>query len=138
MNANDHVNEFIGILDNHLSNLSLCNVNSFVFLDSNVNLLKINHNTYSQLYLETIYSNGFLQIIGKATRIDGNTYSLIDHILVKTNDQISKSGTLLTDFSDHFTNFWCTVKINPVKGMHPILYISVTCRPLTLKILRKA
>jgi hypothetical protein len=116
-NANDHLNEFIEILDNHLSNLSLCNANTYVFLDSNINLLKVNHSTNCQLYLETVYSNGFSQIIGKATRIDGNTYLLIDHILVKSNDVISKSGTLITDFSDHFTNFCCVKK--PCKNNSP-------------------
>jgi hypothetical protein len=85
--------------------VSLCNAYTYVFLDANINLLKVNHSTNCQLYLETVYSNGFSQIIGKATRIDGNTFSLIDHILVKSNDVISKSGTLITDFSDHFTNY---------------------------------
>jgi hypothetical protein len=114
LNNNDHVSEFISILDNHLSNLTLSDMNTYVFTDSNVNLLKINHNVNIQLYLETIFSNGYSQVIGKATRIDGNSYSLIDQILVKTNDNIVKCGTLLTDISDHFMNFISIKK--PVKS----------------------
>jgi hypothetical protein len=70
---NEHVNNFISHFDIHLSNLSLCNKDTYVFMDSNINLLNINHNTLTQLYLETMYSNGFSQIVGKATRIQGNS-----------------------------------------------------------------
>ena len=76
-----------------------------VFLDANINLLKINNCTTAARYLETIYSNGFNQKIGKATRIIGDSFSLIDHVLYKTESTNISSGTILSDFSDHFTNF---------------------------------
>ena len=88
-----------------MHNLSLKNYDSYVFLDANINLLNINHNQHVALYLETVYSNGFLQKISKATRICNNSYSLIDHILYKSNNNDTVSGTILTNFSDHFTNF---------------------------------
>jgi hypothetical protein len=78
-------------------------------MDSNINLLNLNHNTNTQLFLETIYSNGFSQIIGKATRIQGNSFSLIDHICTKVMNKVTTSGVILTDFSDHFMTF---VQIN--------------------------
>ena len=43
--------------------------------------------------------------ISKATRICNKSYSLIDHILYKSNNNDTVSGTILTNFSDHFTNF---------------------------------
>jgi hypothetical protein len=91
-------------LDSLLYNMSNYSNNVFVFSDSNINLLQLNENAFIAQYLETIYSNGFNQIIGKATRITQNSFTLIDHILTKSNCKFI-SGTLTTDFSDHFTNF---------------------------------
>ena len=102
--VSEHNDLFISNLDTHLYNLAQNFSDSYVFLDSNINLLNINNNNTTALYLETIYSNGFNQKIGKATRIQGNAYSLIDHILCKTAITNLSSGTILTDISDHFTN----------------------------------
>ena len=101
----EHSGNFINHLDVHLFNLAQLNHDSYVFLDSNINLLKLNHNQTAALYLETIFSNGFLQKIGKATRISGNSFSLIDHVLTKTNENVESSGVILTDISDHFMTF---------------------------------
>ncbi len=103
--ASEHNDLFINYLDTHLYNLAQCNCDTYVFLDSNINLLSINHNVTAAQYLETIYSNGFAQKIGRATRISGSSFSLIDQILCKSSIPNIKSGTVLTDFSDHFTNF---------------------------------
>ena len=99
---NEHIDCFINHLDVHLSNLAILNTDSYVFLDSNINLLKINHSQSAALYLETIFTNGFLQKIGKATRVQWNTFSLIDHILTKTEANVELSGTIISDISDHF------------------------------------
>ena len=104
VSSSDFMDSFIDNIDTHLHNLSLFEHDTYVFLDANINLLKINNCQNATRYLETIYSNGFLQKIGKATRIHGEQYSLIDHIMYKTCIEC-KSGTILTDFSDHFTNF---------------------------------
>ncbi len=50
-------------------------------------------------------SNGFLQLITRATRIQGAHYSLIDHILSNSNHDCYTTGTLIYDLSDHFINF---------------------------------
>ena len=93
----EHTDSFINHLNVHLSNLANLNTDSYVFMDSNINLLKINHSQSSALYLETIFA--------KATRIQGNTFSLIDHILTKTEINVELSGTIISDISDHFINF---------------------------------
>jgi hypothetical protein len=69
--------------------------------------LKLPNNQTSLDYLETIHSNGYLQIISKATRIAGDSFSLIDHILCKNYDPTITTGTLVTDISDHFMNLVC-------------------------------
>jgi Reverse transcriptase (RNA-dependent DNA polymerase) len=80
-------------------------VSSVVFLDANINLLNISNNNGSIEYLDTLLNNGYMQTVMKASRIQGRTHSLIDHILV--NDQQGEviTGTIIDDTSDHFPTF---------------------------------
>jgi len=101
----DHSANFLELLDSHLANFSNLNKDCFVFLDSNIDLLKMNANTLSNNYMDTNLSNGFIQIICKATRIQNGHFSLIDHILTNTNMPSYCTGTIIEDISDHFINF---------------------------------
>ena len=96
---------FITALENHLENISQLGASSYIFLDSNLNLFKLNDSDGANKYFNTILSAGFKQVIKKATRILGITYSLIDHVLVNANLENFESGTLLSDISDHFITF---------------------------------
>ena len=101
-----HTNNFLETLDEHLSNLSLLNLKAFAFLDANINLINIDRNQYASMYLDIVHSNSFLQTINKATRIQGNSYSLIDHILINNVDNAKvNTGVVLTEISDHFLTF---------------------------------
>ncbi len=102
------LNNFIPRLDDYLQSLFNYNHNSFVFTDANINLLKLNNNTLISDYLDTVHSNGFLQTLTKATRISGDSYSLIDHILCSNYLNTFITGTVVLDISDHFMNFICT------------------------------
>ncbi len=96
---------FLINLNQVLNSLSLRNTSTFVFSDTNINLLKLTNNIPATEYLETVHSNGFLQLICKATRIAGNSYSLIDHVLCNRFKSDYVTGTILLDISDHFMNF---------------------------------
>jgi len=96
---------FLFTLDAHLSLLSDTNKPVYVFLDANINLLKNDNNPLYTQYLDNIITNGFLQIISKATRIQNDKASLIDHILTNTNMPSYQAGTLINDISDHLMNF---------------------------------
>jgi len=50
-------------------------------------------------------SNGFIQLICRATRIQSTHFSLIDHILTNTNLTNYLTGTIVSDISDHYINF---------------------------------
>jgi hypothetical protein len=102
-------------LDGLLNNLHRVNANSYVFSDTNINLLKLTNNNLASLYLDSVHSNGFLQLIGKATRIQNSTYSLIDHILCKNFNSYYKTGVILLDISDHFMTF-LSIPISPPKN----------------------
>jgi hypothetical protein len=91
-------------IDELLQNIYSRGSDAFVFLDANINLLKLTSSKTAFDYLETVHSNGFLQLISKATRIAGDSYSLIDHILCKNFNQSYATGTLIADISDHFIN----------------------------------
>ena len=52
-----------------------------------------------------LHNNSFLQLVRKATRIQGKHFSLIDHICVKNDQNPYLTGTLISDISDHFFNF---------------------------------
>ena len=97
--------EFFHNLDATLHKMSISNMNTLVFLDSNINLLKCGNNQYSNVFMTTCNSNGFIQSILKATRFNGNSFSLIDQILTNTESPNITTGILMEDISDHFLTF---------------------------------
>jgi hypothetical protein len=103
------LNEFTtGFLENFENFLSLLNNNAspiFIFSDSNINLYNLGVCNIAQNYLNCIHSNGFLQKIFNSTRIQNQSASLIDHINCKNEPINLTFGTILTDISDHLTNF---------------------------------
>ena len=80
------------------------NTTSIIGLDSNINAHNCNSQHTHYEYFQSIHTSGYTQCINKSTRIQGNTNTLIDHILTNTTQQI-QSGTLIADISDHFFTF---------------------------------
>jgi hypothetical protein len=105
LTVSEHLDSFLDTLDSHLSLLSDTNIPSYIFTDSNLNLLKLNTNTACTDYIDTLITNGFIQIISKATRIQNTRAALIDHIITNTNLLSYNAGTIIDDTSDHFINF---------------------------------
>ena len=101
----DHMTSFLDTLDTHLSNLSELNKPSYIFTDSNINLLRLHDTQICSDYLDTLITNGFIQLICKATRIQSHNTSLIDHIITNTNLKHYTCGTIVDDISDHFINY---------------------------------
>jgi len=64
----NHTTEFLECLDSHLNEIYNLNKDSFVFLNANIDLLKLNVCADAKNYLDTCISNGFLQLITRATR----------------------------------------------------------------------
>ncbi len=105
MNVNAQITAFNTSLDTLLSNLNTKKLNTYVFLDSNLNLLHTNTEQSTATYHDTILSNGYLQTITKATRIQNNHFSLIDHILTNSPSTQSQAGILISGISDHLFTF---------------------------------
>lgn len=105
ISVSDQNNLFMSKLDAHLSFLNNFGSTSYVFLDANIDLSKINNHQPANEYADIILSNGFIQSITKSTRIHGQSFSLIDHILTNDISEIPKTGVLINDISDHFITF---------------------------------
>jgi hypothetical protein len=66
-------------------------------------LLKISNNQLSRDYLETVHSCG--SQLGKASRIVGETFSQVDHILCNNFNQDFITRTFILDINVIFLNF---------------------------------
>ena len=100
-----HLDEFFADLDHLMSELSLSNHDSFIFTDSNINLLKLNLTPAASNLIENAMQYGFIQTINKATRIFNDKISLIDQIFTNSKNLSLTSGVIINDISDHFTTF---------------------------------
>jgi len=96
---------FFEHLHSVLSKINETNQPCYVFSDSNINLLKLNHDIHAETFFNTISLNGFMQLIFKATRVQGPSYGLIDHILTNAQPEYFSSGVIISDISDHFLTF---------------------------------
>ena len=101
----EHLDSFFGNFENLMSELSALNQESFIFMDSNINLLNVNQNNSSTHFIESSMQHGFIQTIAKATRIFNNNTSLIDHIFTNSKNSEVNTGVIINDISDHFITF---------------------------------
>lgn len=97
--------EFIDIVDNLSSSLANLNLPTYILSDSNLNLLNFTNQEHSENFLHSLHSNGFLLTNFKATRIQNDSHSLIDHIFSNNILENIETGTIINDISDHFMNF---------------------------------
>ena len=73
--------------------------------DFNIDLLKSQVCHFAQNFLLTLQSYTFTPTIDKPTRIHRNSATLIDNIFVNNIENSFLSGNILSDISDHFSQF---------------------------------
>lgn len=85
--------------------ISICN-NKNILICGDTNIDTHIHNTYSEMYLNTLSQLGFTQCITKYTRVEisGNNLcqSCIDHILVRGDASALCSAVISHKISDHY------------------------------------
>jgi len=113
MSAAQQMEHFNSKFDELLSSLQQTRKESYVFIDANIDLLHLGC-TDSQNYMNLILGRSYLQCVAKATRIQNNSKSLIDHILINSGCRDIFTGTLISDVSDHF--FYICPKTLPNKN----------------------
>ena len=88
----------------------------YVMTDANINLLHFNSCNYAHDFPITLQSLNLAPCIDKPTRVHRNSFSLIDNIF--TNKEVNEniiSGNIISDLSDHFSQF-CLTSSLVVKG----------------------
>lgn len=75
--------------------------------DFNIDLLKINEHTDSNVFYNCLTSYHYLPTITRPTRITTNTSSLIDNIYCSSWSKLLYSYVIVSDLSDHFPVLAC-------------------------------
>ena len=73
--------------------------------DFNLNLLNYAKNTGTFEFLESVFSNNSTRQINLPTRITGTSSTLIDNVLINSQENLYTSGNLTTSISDHLLQF---------------------------------
>lgn len=91
--------------DDKLYRLITSNKSIYIMGDSNINLLHAETSCYAQDFLLSLQSSSFIPIIDKPTRVYNNSATLIDNILTNKVDVEITSGNIISDISDHYSQF---------------------------------
>lgn len=91
--------------DETIENLSASGKHIYIMGDTNINLLHSSSCNYAQNFLCSLQSFGLIPTIDKPTRVHNNSASLIDNIFTNKLDDEITSGNVISDISDHFTQF---------------------------------
>ena len=97
--------QFLKYFEETAENLIATGKPVYVMTDTNINLLHFNSCNYAQDFLLTLQSLNLAPCIDKPTRVHRNSFPLIDNIFTnKVNENII-SGNIISDISDHFSQF---------------------------------
>ena len=83
----------------------------YILGDFNIDLLKSESCNFSHDFLLSLQSCHFLPTIDKPTRVYLNSATLIDNIFTNNPEQHVISGNIVTDISDHFSQFCITSSV---------------------------
>jgi exonuclease III len=97
-------NRFTAIFENLLHNLNRKKMESYIMMDSNIDLLRLD-SVVPANFFNSCLAAGYLQCINKATRFQNESKTLIDHILISSKHNTIQTGTIISDVSDHFFTF---------------------------------
>jgi len=93
----------------------------YIMGDMNVDLLKCSDHAKTGEYLDNLFTQGFIPLILKPTRITPHCRTLIDHIYTNTYEHNMTSGIIISDVSDHlgiFTIITKQSKVNKANNTH--------------------
>ena len=108
-------------LQNIIKSLSNRKQHVYIIGNVNVNFLKYNEHANNEDYLNMLYSNNFLPLITKPTRLTDHSSTLIDHIYTNAPIENTTSGIALADISDHLPVF-CICNAPTSKNKHVTYY----------------
>ena len=101
----DTYNNFLDYIESILNKINKENKEIYLCGDFNSDILKIDfQNSYKRFYV-LLSSFGILPFILLPTRIAGNSATIVDNIFTNNINNTILSGNIVTDFSDHFSQF---------------------------------
>ena len=101
-NSPDH---FLEYFNETIEKLTSTGKTVYLLGDFNLCLLKTETSQYSQDFLLALQTCYLLPTIDKPTRVHKTSASLIDNIFVTDPEKVLISGNIITDVSDHFSQF---------------------------------
>ena len=107
----DIYNNFLDYLECTLSQLSKENKEIYLCGDFNSDLLKIDLLSIYLRFYDLLSRYGLVPFILLPTRISGNSASIIDNIFTNNTRNTIISGNIITDYSDHFSQFISVEKL---------------------------
>ena len=101
----DIYNSFLEYIEIIFNKINKENKEIYLCGDFNSDILKIDYqNSYKRFY-DLLSSYGLLPFILLPTRIAGNSSTIIDNIFTNNSNNKIISGNVVTDLSDHFSQF---------------------------------
>ena len=98
-------NSFLKYMENTLLTLTKENKELILCGDFNSDLLMISQNNNYNDFYELLASYGLFPYILRPTRVADNSATIVDNIFCNNLDNVKNSGVILTDFSDHYSQF---------------------------------
>ena len=114
--------QFQTYFDMTLERLSSTNKPIYLMGDFNIDLLKSETCDFSHNFLLSMQSYSFFPVIDKPTRIYNNSATLIDNILVNRIDLKLSSGNIVSDISDHYSQF-CIIHSPSLKSRYHRFFV---------------
>ena len=113
MTANEQLISFIDKFSDFQTQINNYKCESYIFTDSNIDILRFEHHEQTNEFLSLCLANGFLSLITRPTRISRTIATCLDQIYTNSTNVKFESGVLLNKISDHFLVF--TITSHPYK-----------------------
>ena len=123
---NTDYQNFIGIMNNWISPINSPKTLNFYLGDYNLDLLSYSIHNPTAGFIDMMYSNSYMPLINKPTRVTNQSMTLIDNIYTNCTHNNIERGIFFTDISDHLPIF-CIVSCyktdkSPAEYVHKRIY----------------
>ena len=100
--------------------INRCNKHAVIMGDMNIDIMKYGSHEKTNVYVDSLFSNGFVPTITKPTRIGNTSATLIDHIYSNNVAANMKSGIVITDVADHYGIYHMVLNKSSITAAEPI------------------
>ena len=117
ISSSQQLEQFLESMNSILCKISAAGKKVYIFGDFNIDLLKIESHKPTADYVNSLFSQGCLQLMTIPTRCVHKSSTLIDHIITNVNSPSFTCGALTSRVSDHFPIF-CFLDTKKPKNCH--------------------